>query len=574
MRRSSNPQDHLRDDVLLDFVRPAVNRRLAIVEVVRRERGRVVVAACCVRVLAFEERRIERRGQRTDRIDHQLGERLLDFGALDLQHRRFGTGTATVAGARDHALGGDFERHQFDFDGGHARGEHRIEQQRLAVLLLVQRDGLEEREFAVRRAHARDARALMAEQIFRVSPAAILLADEVLDRHLHVLEEHFVDLMVFVERDDRTHGNARRLHVDQQERNAFLLLRGGVGAHEAEHHVGVLAERGPGLLAIHDVMVARRVLDTNGARAQRSEIGTGTGFGIALTPPVFARADARQIAALLRFVAVLHDDGRDHRHAERQHRRRADAPAFRVPDMALRFGPAGAAEFDGPCGYRPALLAEQRVPAGDVVAREALVIQDFVAHGLRQIGLEPGADFGAECVVSGGVIEIHAGCLLAAAGWGRSPQPRRRPAWLLQRTLQRGRHRQRHHIDAFFDESLRILHGSDSANVARRRFVVVNAPRLLGETVAYVLRLLQDLAHHAHHLRLPLRRLLSVFALSAGRRVGRCARARQIQPGRGRQARDFVRAAHRTFDQLALALRLEVVCGSEPAFKPMAVWAL
>jgi hypothetical protein len=42
------------------------------------------------------------------------------------------------------------------------------------------------------------------------------------------------------------HGDARRLHVDQQERNALLLLGLGVGAHQAEDHVGVLAQRGPG----------------------------------------------------------------------------------------------------------------------------------------------------------------------------------------------------------------------------------------------------------------------------------------------------------------------------------------
>src|SRR5215472_2890561 len=94
---------------------------------------------------------------------------------------------------------------------------------------------------------------------------------------------------------------------------------------------------------------------------------------------------------------------------------------------------------------------------------------------------------------------------------GREPQAAAKTRiTLLQRTLQRSRNRQRHHIDAFFDESLRIFRGSDSANVARRRFVVVNAPRLLGETVAYVLRLLQDLSDHTHRMCLPLRRLPGV----------------------------------------------------------------
>jgi hypothetical protein len=72
-------------------------------------------------------------------------------------------------------------------------------------------------------ADAGDAGALVAEQELGVGPALVLLADEVLRRHLDVLEPDFVDLVLAVVHDDRAHGDARRLHVDEQEGDALLL---------------------------------------------------------------------------------------------------------------------------------------------------------------------------------------------------------------------------------------------------------------------------------------------------------------------------------------------------------------
>ena len=44
-------------------------------------------------------------------------------------------------------------------------------------------------------ADAGDVGALVAEQVLGVGPALVLLADQVLDRHLHVVEEDLVDLV-------------------------------------------------------------------------------------------------------------------------------------------------------------------------------------------------------------------------------------------------------------------------------------------------------------------------------------------------------------------------------------------
>jgi hypothetical protein len=102
-------------------------------------------------------------------------------------------------------------------------------------------DALQPRQFALGDADAGDVGAFMAEQELGIGPALVLFADQVRDRHFDVFEPDFVDLVRAVQRDDRAHGDARRLHVDQQEGDAALRLGFRVGAHQAENPVGVLA---------------------------------------------------------------------------------------------------------------------------------------------------------------------------------------------------------------------------------------------------------------------------------------------------------------------------------------------
>src|SRR3954463_10949297 len=80
------PQYRLRDDVLLNLVRTAVDRDFAPVEVLRRERRRVVradrrlVPAVVLRVAG-----LVRQCVRADRLHQQFRDALLDFRALDLE---------------------------------------------------------------------------------------------------------------------------------------------------------------------------------------------------------------------------------------------------------------------------------------------------------------------------------------------------------------------------------------------------------------------------------------------------------------------------------------------------------
>src|SRR6202042_1045813 len=105
-------------------------------------------------------------------------------------------------------------------------GEQRIVEERSPVAPLPGGSPLETGKLSLRGAYAGDVGALVTQQKFRVSPPAILLADEILDGHAYVLEENVVDLAgAAVEQGDGTHAHAGTLHVDQQERDAGLLFR-------------------------------------------------------------------------------------------------------------------------------------------------------------------------------------------------------------------------------------------------------------------------------------------------------------------------------------------------------------
>ena len=179
----------------------------------------------------------------------------------------------------------------------------------------------------------------------------MLLADQVLDRHLDVVEEHLVDLASAVHGLDRAHGDAWRLHVDQDEGDAELLLGGGIGAAQAEDPVGVLRQRGPGLLAVDDVVVAL----AHGRGLEAGEVGAGAGLGEALAPPVVERRHARQEPLLLLLGAEGDDHRPAHGHVEGQRLRHAVELQLLGVDVVLHRRPIRAAPLLGPMRHGEAL---------------------------------------------------------------------------------------------------------------------------------------------------------------------------------------------------------------------------
>ena len=152
------------------------------------------------------------------------------------------------------------------------------------------------------------------------------------------------------------------VHRQDQPRDAAVLRRVGIGAHEELADVGDLPERAPDLLAVQHVVVAVAL----GPRAQRREVGARARLGEALAPHLFAAQDLRQVVGLLR-VAALFDQRRarvqraDEVHADV---RRTRPGRLFVEDQLLGGRRAAAAELGRPVQARVARVEQPALPVG------------------------------------------------------------------------------------------------------------------------------------------------------------------------------------------------------------------
>src|SRR3974377_56564 len=203
--------------------------------------------------------------------------------------------------------------------------------------------------------------------------------------------------MPTVEHRDRTYGDARSLHVDEQKRDARLGAALARGSHETEDPVGVLGERRPGFLAVHDIDLATPL----GACLEGGEIGARPGLRIALTPPMLAIEDAGQEVLLLRLIAEGHDDRSDPARAEGQHWGRPGERALLFENQLTRGVPFLASKSLWPTRCDPAAGVEDPHPTEEVRAFQALVTEHLVANRTRQLCRYEGTHFIAETLFLG-----------------------------------------------------------------------------------------------------------------------------------------------------------------------------
>jgi hypothetical protein len=140
-------------------------------------------------------------GERAGRLHHQLGDGLLDLGALDLQHGDVGARRLPAAPHLvEEAQVGDLERHQLDLHSREPVAEAGVLHERAPVLHLLAGQLLQLRELALGGADAAGAHALVAQQVLGHRPALAFLVHEVLDGDLDLVEEDLVDLLAAVHR--------------------------------------------------------------------------------------------------------------------------------------------------------------------------------------------------------------------------------------------------------------------------------------------------------------------------------------------------------------------------------------
>ena len=243
----------------------------------------------------------------------------------------------------------------------------------------------------------------MREEELGAGPALIFFIDTIFSRNADVLQPNFVHFMLPTQGDDRTHGHARRLHVDQKEANAFLLLGVRIGTHKEEAPIGMLGHCRPGLLTIDDIMVPI----TDRAGAQGSKVRARTGFGIALAPPILTRQDAGQELGLLLWRTKGVDHGANHGQTKRHQANAIGPGGFFRPDIALRCRPARAAIFNRPSRGDPALFVQDAVPAQEVVFGELIALILLAAQIGGIIFCNEGAHFLLEGQFFGAEFKIH-----------------------------------------------------------------------------------------------------------------------------------------------------------------------
>ncbi|MCY1414794.1 hypothetical protein D9M71_302530 [compost metagenome] len=352
-----------------------------------------------LRQLVFQERQ----RMHAQHLALQVADGLADLRTLDLQDRAFRARHPAALHRRQDAQRAHLDGHQLHFHFGDLHPQQRVLDQGAAIALLRRGDPLELGQGRLGMGDSGLAGALVGEQVLGAGPALVLFAHAVGHRHLHIVEEHLVDFVIAVEGDDRPHADAGRGHVDQQEGNAALLLRLGVGAHQAEDPVGVLAEGGPGLLAVDHVVVTL----AHRAGLQRGQVGTGARLGVALAPPVAAVEDARQVAGLLLGSAELDDHRRDHVDAEGDQPRRTEGGALLLEDVLLHHAPAGAAVFHRPVGGIPAAGIEDALPALVVGLAEVLAEAHPLGDVRGQFGAQELAYLVAEGELFRAVVDVH-----------------------------------------------------------------------------------------------------------------------------------------------------------------------
>ncbi len=350
----------------------------------------------------------ERRAVVAGGFQGQFLQTLLDLGALDLQDRAFGPRALAAALAGQGPQFGELQRGQVDLQLGDLALEEGVGQQGAAGVGQLGRGHLTDPlQATLGTRHPGDAGALVGQQRLGAGPALVLVEDAVLHRHLHIIQEDIVDLVAALQGDDRTHGDARRLHVDQQEADAGLRLGVGIGADQEEAPVGVLTERRPRLLAVDDVVFLAVLGHALGAGLQGGEVGAGTRLGIALAPPDLAVTDIGQELGFLLLGPEGVDHGRQHRDAERQDAQGVGAGLFLRPDVLLGGGPVGPAPLLGPRRRRPALLGQDAVPGEVILLAQGFAPLLLVAQGLGVVIGEEGAGLRAEGVIFGREIEVH-----------------------------------------------------------------------------------------------------------------------------------------------------------------------
>ena len=211
-------------------------------------------------------------------------------------------------------------------------------------------------------------------------PTLVEVADDVGRRDTGFIDEDLVEERLAGHLDQRTHGDARLVHVDREVGDALVLRGIGIGSGDQHAHVGDLAARRPDLLAGDDVLVTVLL----GLAGEAGEVRTSTGLGEQLAPADRTVEDRRkELVDLL--LGAVGGNGRGGEHAAQSGGRPHDLPISHGGHhrSRLRLGEALAVGVG----------AEHRV---GIPARAETVPPVTDGEGLVPVLVQPRLHFGAD----------------------------------------------------------------------------------------------------------------------------------------------------------------------------------
>ena len=148
-----------------------------------------------------------------------------------------------------------------------------------------------------------DVAALAGEHRHADAPTAVERSEQIGGGQPDVGEEDFIELRLTRHLLQRAHLDAGRVHRTQEERDALVLGRLGIGTGHQDAPVAVAPSAAPHLLPVDDEGVAVG----DGARGQTAEVAPGARFAEQLAPHVRRIERGLEVRRLLLGGAELQD---------------------------------------------------------------------------------------------------------------------------------------------------------------------------------------------------------------------------------------------------------------------------
>ena len=268
----------------------------------------------------------------------------------------------------------------------------------------------------------------MNEHPDRSRPAGVDFADHVFRRDADTVEEDLVERRTAGHVAQRADGDARRMHVDHEHRDAVVLRHIGVGASDHCAQVREPGNGGPDLLAADLPAIA--VL--HGARLQAGHVRARARLREELAPDLLATKQRPYVAVLLLLCAEVEQSGATHPHADTEELARQVV----VPGLLVEGSLVSRCQALAAIGRRPGYAGKASIMQsalkdpgrGEVPAAPAAGV---VIRAPGRVGFEPGAGAGAEVLLgrtscfSHRELSPRRRCRRTRRRWGR-PWPRGR----------------------------------------------------------------------------------------------------------------------------------------------------